>query len=109
MEKGRLPCPSSVPQLNQMKSKKIINVAVAGCGYWGPNLIRNLNQANDCRLKVVCDLAESRLRHMKKLYPDIGTTTRFEDLLQDAELDAIAIATPVRFHFEMAKACLEAG
>jgi predicted dehydrogenase len=92
-----------------MKSNAVVNVAVAGCGYWGPNLIRNLNQANNCRLKTVCDVAEARLRHMKKLYPDIVTTTRFEDVLEDRELDAVAIATPVRFHFEMAKAALEAG
>jgi len=92
-----------------MKSRTTIKVAVAGCGYWGPNLIRNLHQASDCVLKTVCDVSEARLRHMRRLFPDLGTTTQFEDLLKDKELDAIAIATPVRFHFEMAKACLEAG
>src|SRR5438874_4921750 len=92
-----------------MKGKKIIKVGVAGCGYWGPNLIRNLHQAADCHLKVVCDVSEQRLRHMRRLFPDVATTTQFEDLLNDKELDAIAIATPVRFHFGMAKACLEAG
>src|SRR6266699_3191701 len=92
-----------------MKGKKIIKVGVAGCGYWGPNLIRNLHQAADCHLKVVCDVSEQRLRHMRRLYPDVATTTQFEDLLQDKELDALVIATPVRFHFEMAKAALNAG
>src|SRR4051812_38401204 len=88
----------------EMKSaRKSIKVAVAGCGYWGPNLIRNLHQASDCHLKLVCDVSEARLRHMRRLYPDLATTTKFEDLLADTELDAVAIATPVRFHFEMAK------
>src|SRR5262245_4616064 len=89
--------------------KKTVVVGVAGCGYWGPNLIRNLYQTSDCKLKVVCDVSEARLRHMRRLYPDLQTTTRFDDLLEDKELDALVIATPVRFHFEMAKAGLEAG
>src|SRR6185503_14245159 len=83
------------------QARKIIKVGVAGCGYWGPNLIRNLSQASDCKLKVVCDVSEQRLRHMRRLYPDLEATTRFDDLLQDKELDALVIATPVRFHFEM--------
>src|SRR5262245_47421497 len=88
---------------------KTIKVGVAGCGYWGPNLIRNLYQASNCQLKVVCDVSEPRLRHMRRLYPDLGVTTQFDALLQDKELDALVIATPVRFHFDMAKAALEAG
>jgi predicted dehydrogenase len=93
-----------------MKSiKKTINVGVVGCGYWGPNLIRNLRQASDCNLKVICDTSEQRLRHMRKMHHDVATTTRFEDLLADRELDAIVVATPVRFHYEMAKAVLLAG
>ena len=90
-------------------AKRIITVGVAGCGYWGPNLIRNLSQASDCRLKVVCDVSEQRLRHMRRVYPDVATTTQFDDLLADKELDALVIATPVRLHFEMAKAALTAG
>ncbi len=80
-----------------------------GCGYWGPNLVRNLRQAPDCQLKVLCDASETRLGHMRRLYPEVGATKRYEDLLEDTELDAVVIATPVRFHFAMAKAALEAG
>jgi predicted dehydrogenase len=89
--------------------KKTIKVGVVGCGYWGPNLIRNLRQTHDCELKLICDASEQRLRHMRRLYPDVATTSRFEDLLNDAEIDAVVIATPVRFHYEMAKASLNAG
>jgi predicted dehydrogenase len=93
-----------------MKSiKKIIKVGVVGCGYWGPNLIRNLRQSAECQLTVICDTSEQRLKHMRKLHHDVATTNRFEDLLNDPELDALVIATPVRFHYEMAKATLSAG
>jgi predicted dehydrogenase len=89
--------------------KKMVKIGVVGCGYWGPNLARNLRQAPDCQLKVVCDASESRLAHMRRLYPEVATTPQYEDLLQDRDLDAVVIATPVRFHHSMAKAALEAG
>ena len=88
---------------------KKIKVGVVGCGYWGPNLVRNLRQATDCELKVICDMNEQRLAHVHRLYPEVAATNRFADLLSDEGLDAVAIATPVRFHHEMAKACLNAG
>jgi predicted dehydrogenase len=90
-------------------NKKVLNVGVVGCGYWGPNLVRNFRQSPECNLKVLCDASESRLNHMRRLYPDLGTTTKFEDLLNDSEIDAVVIATPVRFHYTMAKAALSAG
>ena len=93
-----------------MKStERIIKTGVVGCGYWGPNLVRNLRQAQNCDLKVVCDASEARLNHMRRLNPEVAATRRFEDLLEDTQLDAIAIATPVRFHYEMAKAALSVG
>jgi predicted dehydrogenase len=58
---------------------------------------------------MICDSSEPRLRHMRRLHPDVVTTTKFEDILADGQVDAVVIATPVRFHFEMAKACLQAG
>jgi predicted dehydrogenase len=89
--------------------KRQITLGVVGCGYWGPNLVRNLRQAPDCQLKVVCDASENRLAHMKRLYPEVATTRQYEEVLGDAQLDAVVIATPVRFHYPMAKAALEAG
>jgi predicted dehydrogenase len=58
---------------------------------------------------VLCDFSEPRLSHMRRLHPGISTTRRYEDLLEDQDLNALVIATPVRFHFQMAKAALEAG
>jgi predicted dehydrogenase len=88
---------------------KPVNVGVVGCGYWGPNLIRNLRQLSDCHLKLVCDTSTERLAHMRKTYPDLQTTDQFEAMLNGADLDAVVIATPVRFHHQMAKASLLAG
>jgi predicted dehydrogenase len=89
--------------------KKIVTVGVVGCGYWGPNLIRNLRQSPDCHLKLICDASEQRLQHMRRLHPGVDTTTQFDVLLNDPEIQAVVVATPVRFHYEMAKACLNAG
>lgn len=87
----------------------VLNVAVVGCGFWGPNLIRNFKGLSECRLPSVCDLDTDRLAHIRQLYPDVTTTTNFEDLLSRADLDAVAIATPVWLHFDLAKKSLLAG
>ena len=83
-----------------------INVAVVGCGYWGPNLIRNFNQIPNCTMKTCCDLDEEKLDWMKRLYPGIETTTHFESIIQDSSIDAVVISTPVYTHYELAKQCL---
>jgi len=92
-----------------MKPTKKINLAVVGCGYWGPNLIRNLGSIPECHVKIACDRDQERLAHVRQLYPGIKTTTDYEVLINDTEIDAICIATPVWTHFELAKKSLEAG
>lgn len=87
----------------------MLNVAVVGCGYWGPNLIRNFNSLGDCEVKIACDLDEKRLGRIKTLYPQIETSSDYDAVVANPEIDAVVIATPVRFHFEMAKKALEAG
>jgi len=88
---------------------KKLNVGVVGCGYWGPNLIRNFRALGDCKLKVICDLDEKRLAHLKNLYPEVEATTDYKHMLNGAGLDAIVIATAVRTHHPLAKAALMAG
>ncbi len=83
-------------------------VAIVGCGYWGPNLIRNFNALSDCKVKIICDTDKKRLSYLANLYPGMKTTTNFNDLVGDDEIDAIAIATPVFLHFELAKKSLSA-
>jgi len=88
---------------------KQIEVGVVGCGYWGPNLVRNFRSLPDCRLKSICDVSEDRLRHLKGLYPEVETETNINKLLLDKDLDAIVVATSVKHHYPMAKASLLAG
>ncbi len=88
---------------------KAVTLSVVGCGYWGPNLIRNFSAIPECRVKHACDPDEARLRHMRSLYPHLQTVADFEAVLADEEVQAVAIATPVRLHYPLARACLEKG
>ncbi len=89
--------------------KTQIKVGVVGCGYWGPNLIRNFRSLPDCSLKMMCDISQSRLNHLRNLYPEVEGATDYGHMLNGAGLDAVVIATAVKFHFPMAKASLLAG
>ena len=86
-----------------------LNIGVVGCGYWGPNLIRNFESLNDSSVKMICDLDEKRLNHMKGLYPSVVTTTNFDDLIYNKNIDAIVVATPVHTHFKFALQALQHG
>ncbi|MGZ4987056.1 MAG: Gfo/Idh/MocA family protein [Limisphaerales bacterium] len=88
---------------------KPIKVGVVGCGYWGPNLIRNFRALPDCSLKMMCDLSQDRLKHLRTLYPEVKGETDFNHMLNGAGLDAVVIATAVKLHYPMAKAALLAG
>jgi predicted dehydrogenase len=90
-------------------STRDIRVAVIGCGYWGPNLIRNFFDTPGCRLTTICDLSEDRLLQMQRRHPSVRATTSVEDVLRDPAIDAIAIATPVHTHAKLADAALRAG
>src|SRR5260370_42102785 len=86
-----------------------IKIGVVGCGYWGPNLVRNFRSLPECNLKMMCDLNENRLKHLRSLYPEVEGATDYDHLLNGAGLDAVVIATAVKLHFPMAKASLLAG
>jgi predicted dehydrogenase len=87
----------------------ITNMAVIGAGYWGPNLIRNFFQIPNCQMKICCDLNKERLARIKSLYKDIEVTTDIQDILRNDSIDAVAIATPVYTHNNLALQCLENG
>jgi predicted dehydrogenase len=80
-----------------------MKIAVIGCGYWGPNLIRNFYQSNNVRELICCDLDQKRLDHLKGLYPSIKTQTDYRKLLDMADLAAVVVATPVKTHYPLAK------
>jgi predicted dehydrogenase len=88
---------------------KQIKVGVVGCGYWGPNLVRNFRALPDCSLKMMCDISAQRLEHLRGLYPEVKGEMDFAHMLNGAGLDAIVIATSVKMHYPMAKASLLAG
>ena len=92
-----------------MKSDKTICVGVVGCGYWGPNLVRNFRSLSGCDMRFMCDVSPQRIKHLKSLYPEVQGCFDFEALVGDSQVEAIAVATPVRFHHAMAKASLLAG
>ncbi len=85
-----------------------LNVAVIGCGYWGPNLARNFHQLKSARLSALCDADANRLQEVAALYPYAQPLTRFDEVLHDG-VAAVAIATPARTHFALAKRALEHG
>jgi predicted dehydrogenase len=88
---------------------KQLKVGVVGCGYWGPNLIRNFRSLPDCQLRMMCDLSEQRLNHLRSLYPEVEGTNDYSHMLNGAGIDAVVIATAVKTHFPLAKASLLAG
>ena len=88
---------------------KPIRIGVVGCGYWGPNLVRNFRFLPGCSLRMMCDISEQRLTHLKTLYPEVEGEMDFEHMLNGAGLDAVVVATAVRLHYPMAKASLLAG
>ena len=84
-------------------------IGVIGCGYWGPNLLRNFAENEAAQLRWICDLDEKRLGAMGRRYPAARTTADYRDLIADAALDAVAVVTPVATHFQIAKEALAAG
>lgn len=87
----------------------MISVGVIGCGYWGPNLIRNFAVCPETKLLWICDKDKSRLERIMLQYPGVKYTSEIDELLSDEHLDAVAIATPVHTHFPIAKICFENG
>jgi predicted dehydrogenase len=85
------------------------NIGIIGCGYWGPNLVRNFNSLDGVRVKVICDMNRERLDHMKKLYPEVSITSDMNDVMNDSSIIAVVIATPVSTHYDFAKMSLQAG
>jgi predicted dehydrogenase len=86
-----------------------VRMAVVGLGYWGPNLARNIDDLPAAELVALCDVRREALATAARRWPEAKRYSRYEDLLADAAVDAVAIATPVSTHFELAAAALAAG
>ncbi len=91
------------------RSNQKIKFGEIGVGYWGGNLVRNLNQMSSTEMSIVADLDVNRLDHIRELYPNVKTTTSYQEILDSSEIDAVAIATPMVTHFDLASEALMRG
>ena len=87
----------------------LLRIGVAGLGYWGPNLARNFNAIPGCELAWLCDASSDALARVGTSFPAARLTTELDELLGDPSLDAVALATPVATHADLAVRVLEAG
>ncbi len=80
-----------------------------GFGYWGPNLVRNILERPELRLMGLCEMSRERIADFSRRHPDVAVESNFEDLLIDPRVEAVAIATPPRTHYELVRSALEMG
>ncbi len=87
----------------------MIKAGVIGVGYWGPNLIRNFSENQEFDMFSCADIKEERLKMIKQKYPNLSVTKNYKEILNDPQINAVAICTPVYSHYEIAKDALKAG
>ncbi len=86
-----------------------LGIGVVGLGYWGPQLLRNLLMLPDVAVPLVCDGRELALEAVLRRNPTVEGVTELEALLDNESIAAVAVATPVKTHFDIARRCLLAG
>src|SRR5437899_10801544 len=87
----------------------LVRVGVIGYGYWGPNVVRNLQGLENCQLATICDKNSDSLRRASRVYPGVELTTDFSQLLTSPQIDAIAVVSAVGPHFELCKVAFQLG
>lgn len=90
-------------------NRKNINIGVIGCGYWGPNLIRNFNSLQNCTVKSAAETKPGRQEFIKKEFPGVIVTDDYKSILKDGSIDAVCIATPVKTHKDISVEALNSG
>jgi predicted dehydrogenase len=91
------------------RAPRPIRAAVVGLGYWGPNLVRNLHELPGAEVAAVCDARPDRLASITDRYPAIRGVQDLDAILEDRDIDAVVLATPVSTHYELADRALHAG
>jgi predicted dehydrogenase len=86
-----------------------VTLAQFGCGYWGPNLLRNFSTVNGCRVRYVVDPSAERRAFVETNFPQVKAVASVHAVLEDPAVNAIVIATPAETHFHLAKQALMAG
>jgi predicted dehydrogenase len=99
--------PSKIVAVSSQRQMR--GIAIVGLGYWGPNWVRNFSQAHGIERVVCCDFSRERLELIKRRYPSVVITEKLDQVLNDPQVDAVVVATPVNTHFEIASRCLKAG
>jgi len=92
-----------------MADSSVIRIGVIGYGYWGPNIVRNLQTLEGAQVAAVCDRDSQALKRARQAFPSIETTSDSCEVLTSPEIDGVAVITPVWTHFELAKQALENG
>jgi predicted dehydrogenase len=87
----------------------MIKFGVVGYGYWGPNIVRNLDQQDESQVVSICDKSSASRQKIQKNHPHARVTENSAELMSATDIDAIAVVTPVWTHYELAKAALENG
>jgi predicted dehydrogenase len=103
------PTPEAQPRERIIQRPAPIGAAVVGCGYWGPNLARNISEHPEFRLQALCDRDPAQLLSLGARYPDAAALKEFDAVLCDHSIEAILLATPPKTHHPLAKRAMEAG
>jgi predicted dehydrogenase len=94
---------------HEQRGEVMVKFGVVGYGYWGPNVVRNLDRLETAEVVAVCDKSPASRQKVAKAYPDVLVTEDSADLMSSPDIDAIAVVTPVWTHYELAKAALLNG
>jgi predicted dehydrogenase len=87
----------------------MIKIGIIGYGYWGPNLLRNFSSAGNCKVMAVAERRADRHVQINKLFPSVNCVREANEVINDPQIDAVVIATPVFTHYELAKEALQNG
>jgi predicted dehydrogenase len=90
-----------------MKNK--VSLAIIGAGYWGKKLLPKFLLSDEGRVRAICDVHPDHHNEIQRTYPNIPTTTRFDEILADPMIEAVVLATPPATHFCLARKALEVG
>ena len=94
---------------HEQRGEVMVKFGVIGYGYWGPNVVRNLDRLETAEVVAVCDKSPAARKKVAKAYPDVLVTDDSAELMSSPDIDAIAVVTPVWTHYELAKAALLSG
>jgi predicted dehydrogenase len=87
----------------------MVNIAVIGCGSWGPNHIRNFNSIADSKIIFAVDVDPHRISHIVKMFPGVCVENNYQTVFKDPNIDAVVIATPTSTHYQLVREALIAG